>query len=409
MQGWLKGGLLLVAGGILTLPLGAADWPCWLGPNHNGVSTETGLLTTWPSTGPKLLWKVPGGDGYSAVAVAGGRAVTLVQRKGEELVIALDPASGKELWSTTVAPGYKNSYGNGPRSTPTIDGSFIYVQSVSGPLVCLQADSGKIVWQTHLLKEFGAKNISWGLSASPLVDGDLVYALPGAAGAGMAAFDKKTGNLVWKTGDDKAAYATPVAATIGGKKQIIFFTAVGLVGVTSDKGKELWRMPWTTEFDVNIATPLVLGDHLFVASGEGVGSAMLQLMPGGPPKTVWESKGKGGVMTSYWANAVPFEGHLYGLSGEFDKRIDLNCVEIKTGKLKWSRKAFGKGALIIADGHLFITTKTGDLVLARATPEKYEEKARLKVLGDNRTIPTIADKRLYIRDKENVLCLDVAK
>src|SRR5581483_1424068 len=116
-----------------------------------------------------------------------------------------------------------------------------------------------------------------------------------------------------------------------------------------------------------------------------------------------------GVMTSYWANAVPFEGHLYGLSGEFDKRIDLNCVEIKTGKLKWSRKAFGKGALIIADGHLFITTKTGDLVLARATPEKYEEKARLKVLGDNRTIPTIADKRLYIRDKENVLCLDVAK
>jgi hypothetical protein len=241
-----------------------------------------------------------------------------VQRDGAEWAIALDVETGKEQWAKKIAPAFKNSYGNGPRCTPAIDGGLVYVQSVTGPLVCLKADDGSIVWQRNLLTDFGTKNITWGLAASPLVEGNLVLAIPGAKGAGVAAFDKKTGTIVWKLGDDKAAYASPMAVTVGGQRQLIFFTAAGLLAATPE-GKELWRVPWTTEFDCNICTPLVLGEQLFVSSGEQVGCALFRLSPGGAPEIAWQSKGKTGVMTNYWANSVAHDGYLYGLSGEFDK------------------------------------------------------------------------------------------
>jgi outer membrane protein assembly factor BamB len=386
----------------------SADWPQWLGPQRNGSSPEKNLLTAWPKDGPKQLWKVAGGDGYSSIAVAGNRAFTLVQRGKEELVIALDVKNGNELWKKPIGPAYKNQFGDGPRSTPTIEGNFVYVQSVSGPLVCLKADSGEIVWNRDLLKEFKAKNIKWGLSASPLVDGDLVLALPGGKGAGVAAFNKKTGDTVWKVGDDTAAYASPMAVTVDGKRQIIFFPATGLLAVSADKGKELWRVPWVIEYEVNICTPLFLsGNRMFVSTGEEAGCVMFKLKGDAKPEVDWESKGKDSVMMNYWANAVEHEGYLYGLSGEFNKKIHLNCVDAKDGKLMWSRKDFGKASVTLADGHLFLVTKTGDLVLAAASPKKYEEKARLTPLGENRTAATISSGRLFLRDRENILCLDI--
>lgn len=388
----------------------AADWPHWMGPLRNGSSPETGLLTSWPASGPKMLWKVKGGDGYSSVAVADGRAFTLVQTAQGELLLALDATTGATLWTSPPLATYKNQYGNGPRSTPAVAGDRVYTQSVTGPLSCYDAKSGKLLWQADLLKEFGAKNISWGLSASPVVEGNLVYAIPGAPGAGVAAFDAVTGKLAWKTGNDKAAYASPMPLTVGGRKQMLFFNAAGLLAVAPDNGKELWRIDWTTEFDCNIATPLLVGaDRLFVSSGEGVGCALYELSADGPPREVWASKGKKSVMINYWANSVAHDGHLYGLSGEFDKRIDLNCVELATGKLKWSQPGIGKAALTLADGHLFITTKKGDVVLVRADPGKYEEKARLTgFLGENRTVPTIANRRLYLRDRQSIVCLDLS-
>lgn len=400
----------MAALGLLSLVAGAAlaaDWPQWLGPQRDGSSPETGLLTDWPKEGPKLLWKVPGGDGYSSVAVAGKRAFTLVQRGADELVICLDIADGKELWKTRSGPAFKNAYGNGPRSTPAIDGDRVYVQSVTGALMCLKADAGDVVWQHNLLKDFGAKNITWGLSASPLIDGDHVLALPGGNGAGVAAFDKNNGKLAWKLGDDKASYASPVALTVGGQKQLVFFTAAGVLGVAPAEGSELWRVPWVTEFDCNIATPLVIGDKIFVSSGEEVGCVLLKLKGSGAPEVVWESKGKGSVMINYWANSVHHNGYLYGLAGEFSKVINLNCVDAKTGKLVWSKKDFGKASVTLADGHLFLVTKKGDLVLAEASPQEYREKARVKLLGETRTAATIANGRLYLRDRQNLFCLDI--
>jgi outer membrane protein assembly factor BamB len=387
----------------------AVDWPQWMGPFRNGTSPESGLLTKWPADGPKVLWKVEGGDGYSSVAVGGDRAYTLVQRNDKEIVLCLDTANGKEVWNTPIGPGFRNDYGNGPRSTPSLDSNRVYVQSVNGPLVCLDSGSGKVVWQHDLLAEFKGKNITWGLSASPLVEGDLVYVIPGAKGAGVAAFHKTSGQLAWRTGDDKAAYASPVSLTAGGKKIILFFTAAGVLAVEPTTGKELWRIPWKTAYDCNICTPLVIGDQFFVSSGEQVGGTLFKVGdPARPPTVVWESKGPRSIMKNYWATAVAHDGYLYGLSGEFESVINLNCVDLKSGKLIWSKERFGKGSITLADGHLFITTKPGDLVLIPATPKEPPESARIKgFLGDNRTVPTIAGKRMYLRDLKHIWCLDL--
>ncbi len=396
---------------LLLSTLAAADWPQWLGPQRDGASPEKGLLTTWPAAGPKLLWKVEGGDGYSAIAVVGNRAYTMVQRDEDELAIALDIANGKELWKRRVGPGYTNDMGGGPRATPAVDGDFVYVQAATGPLVCLKASDGSVVWQHDLLKDFAGKNIAWGLSASPLIEGDLVLVLPGATGAGVAAYQKKDGKLAWKLGDDKAAYASPVMAMANGRRAAIFFTATGLLAVEPTNGKELWRVAWETDYDCNICTPLVLGEQMFVSSGEKVGSALFNLKGADKPVPAWESKGGKGVMTTYWANAVAHDKHLYGLSGEFNKPSDLNCVDISNGKLAWSQPKFGLGALTVADGHLFIATSAGDLVLASAHPKNYEEKARVKGLlekGKYAVMPTIADKKLYLRDTKRIYCLDIA-
>jgi outer membrane protein assembly factor BamB len=387
----------------------AADWPQWLGPNRNGSSPETGLLTKWPKEGPKVLWKVDGGEGYSSIAVANGRAFTLVQKNGKEWAIALDAVKGTTIWEKEVGPIYKNQFGNGPRSTPTVDGKFVYVTSVSGPLVCLKFDNGDIVWQHDILKDFGGKITTWGLSASPLVDGNMVFAIPGGPGAGVVAYDKTTGDVKWKSGSDPAAYATPMTVTVDGKKLLVVFNAFGLVGMDAKDGKELWRIKWKTGFDVNICTPLAIDNQLFVASGEDVGSTLFDLGKGEKPTPAWQSLGKKGVMTTYWANAIYHEGYLYGLSGEFDKRIDLNCVDVKTGKLMWSRKDFGKGAMTLADGHLWMSTKAGDLVLVHCNPKSYLEKARVtEFLGENRTVPTIANGRMYVRDLKHIYCLDIS-
>jgi outer membrane protein assembly factor BamB len=395
---------------VVAVPLGAADWPHWLGPNSNGSSPETGLLTKWPANGPKLLWKYPGGDGYSTVAVAGGRAITQVQHAGGEFVLALDAVKGTKLWETRIADAYMNQFGDGPRATPTIDGKSVYVYSPSSLLACLDAEKGDIIWSVNLIKEFAGNKVTYGRSASPLVEGDLVYALPGGKGAGVAAFNKKTGKLVWKTGDDHSAYASPMAVTVAGQKQIIFFTATGLLAVSADKGAELWRVPWKTAYDCNICTPLLVGkDALFVTTGEENGCTLFKLSAAAP-EIAWESKGPKSVMMNYWANPVVLDGYLYGISGEFnEKKMDLNCVDLKTGKLMWSHKEIGKAAVTLADGHLWITTKKGDLVLVRADPKKYDEVARVPMLAEGcRTSPTIADKRLYLRDQKNIYCLDIA-
>jgi outer membrane protein assembly factor BamB len=383
---------LLLAGATIS----AADWPQFLGPDRNGSSPETGLLAGWADKKPKVIWKVPGGGGYSQIAVAGDRAYTSVQRGQDEVILALDAVTGKEAWSKRLGI-VKNK--TGPSTTPSVVGGRVYVQSTNGPLLCLEADNGKVVWQRDLLQEFKGGNTPWGMTVSPLIEGDLVLTVSGGAGAGVIALNKATGKLVWKSTNDALGYASPVVMKVGDEKQALFLNNEGIVAVKLDDGKERWRFPWPGESDVNSATPLVVGNRLLLAASDA--GVLLEPVVSGEPKKVW---GPMAAMNTYWATAVSHDGRLYGICDEH-----LQCVEAATGKLVWSQKNFGTGDLTLADGNLYILTIAGDLVVAPATPKGYQEKGRTKSLQPVRFInsPTIAGKRLFARDLKNIICVDI--
>ncbi|OAI38684.1 hypothetical protein AYO40_01635 [Planctomycetaceae bacterium SCGC AG-212-D15] len=296
-----------------------------------------------------------------------GRAYTVVERGGDEVVIALDAATGKEIWSKRIGDGRT------PSSTPTVHANRLYVQSENVP---------------------GA-----GMAVSPLIEGNLVLTVVGGA------LNRATGEPLWTTAEKNKGFefSSPVIVRVGDKSQAVFVTGSELVAVQPDDGKVLWRFPWVY-CEGDAATPLVIGRHLFVSSG---GCALVAPAVSGDPKVVWKTDG---VMDNYWATAVCDGQHLYGISGGHGSKPNLNCVEMTTGKLVWSRKTFGWANLTLADSHLYILTVKGELVVAAATPKAYQEKSRAIVLGrpDYLNAPAIAGKKLYVRDKKHIICLDLA-
>jgi outer membrane protein assembly factor BamB len=388
------------------------DWPGWRGPNRDGVSAETNLLTVWPENGPPKLWERPAGGGYSSLAVAAGRVYTILQDGSDEAAVCWDAKKGKELWRFRYPALYRNDYGNGPRSTPMVDGDYVYTVGGTGILHCLKTHpatpAGESVWHKDLLTDFGAKNLNWGVSFSPLVQGDLVYTMPGGPGGNsLAAFDKKTGNLKWKNLDDLAGYSSPIAATIAGTPQIIFFTGLGLVGVSPSDGTLLWRFPWETNYGTgigaNIATPIVVEDYVFISSGYRRGCALIHIEKTADgsfqANRVYENKN----MCNHFPSSILIDGHLYGFD---DSR--LTCMEFTSGKVRWKKSGFDKGTVLGAGKHLIILGETGKLALADASPEGYREIASCQIVdGKCWTVPVLADGRLYLRDEKTVMCLDL--
>ncbi|HSK80181.1 MAG TPA: PQQ-binding-like beta-propeller repeat protein [Thermoanaerobaculia bacterium] len=388
-------GLCLLAGAAF-----AADWPQFRGPNRDGVSRETGLLKSWPAGGPKVLWKAPAGDGFSHVVVAGGRVFTLYGQGSQEVAVALDAASGKQVWKTAIDSKYTSDMGNGPRSTPTVDAGTVYALSANGKLVALSAANGKKVWEHDLQDGFGAKIPGWGASTSPLVEGNLLLVdVGGSGGKSLVAFDKKTGKTVWTSQSDKAGYSAPIAITVGGVRQVIFFTGTSVVSVAPATGKLFWRVPWRTDWDVNAAAPIfVAPDKLFISSGYGVGAALFRLKAGGAPEEVWKSRG----MKNQFSSSVLHNGTIYG----FDDTT-LKAIDAATGKDLWRQRGLGHGSLILADGHLAVLSERGKLVLVEATPAAYKEKGSVEILsGKCWTAPTLANGKLYVRNEEELKVLD---
>lgn len=386
----------------------SGDWPQWRGPHRDGVSAETGLLATWPESGPTLLWEQPVGKGYSSLAIAAGRVFTLMQDGPNESAICWDAATGAELWRFSYPAKYRNAYGDGPRATPTVDGDRVYVVGATGIMHCLKTHprdrAGEMIWRHDLLDEFGAANLQWGVSFSPLVHDGLVYSNPGGPdGKSMAALDKLTGKLRWQAGDEQAGYSSPVAAVIAGRPQVVFFTAAGLVGLTPDRGEVLWRFSWETSYGANVATPIVVRDYIFVSSGYNRGCAVVRIDKSGPEfraSRVYENKN----MRNHFSSSVFFKDHVYG----FNETL-LTCLEFRTGKVKWKQRGLDKGSLLIADGALVILGEDGKLALADAVPDGYREKASFQVSQERCwTMPALANGRLYIRDQHKVRCLDVS-
>lgn len=392
----------------------AADWPQFLGPNRNGISAETGLINGWSGDGPKEKWRVKGGVGMSGMAVRANTVVTMVQRGGKQIVVALNAGTGKTKWETAVAADYRNSMGHGPRATPTIAGGSVFAFTGQGDLASLDAKTGKVNWSRRLLRDLSGRPAEYGMACSPLVIGGQVIVTVGSPRGAVVACDSATGKQLWITGREATGYSSPALLTVGGKSQIVAYTGSAVLGLEPTTGKQLWRYPYKTPYDCNIATPIAVDDKVFISSGENHGSALLELSPKGglfDVHEVWASNGSSSVMRNEWQTSILLDGHLYGMDnvGGAGPITHLTCLEAATGKRVWQEARFGKGNLIAADGKLIISTMRGDLVIVRATPKGFSELARANVFKGSRTPPTLVDGLLFLRDDQEIICLDLRK
>ncbi len=394
----------------------AGDWPQWLGPERNGVSTETGLH--WPKSKPKVQWRIPLGNGFSGISIAAGRVFTMFAAGGDEYAVCVSAQSGEELWRFRTGPNYEEGQGgDGPRSTPTVDGTTVYVLGATGKLFALGAASGKEIWSKDLAAEFASEVPKWGFSTSPLVEGDLLLLEAGGVDGNFVvdliidretavtavALDKRTGATVWTALNEKMSYSSPVAFTAAGVRQLAYFTAYALTGLSPTDGSVLWQVPWKTRWDVSAATPVFIApEKLFISTGDDSGGAVFRIAAEGDglvAKQLWQNK----KMKNHFGTSVLYDGHLYG----FDKSI-LKCLDAATGAEQWKTRGYGKGTLIIADGHLVILGEEGQLGVAVATPQSFVEKSKYPVLeGRCWTIPSLADGRVYVRDESELVCLDM--
>lgn len=401
----------------------AVDWTQYRGPNHDGSSPEK-IATSWPAGGPRRLWKVPLTDGFSSFATGDNKAFTLVERlvdgAPQEVCVALDANTGKELWAKALgiakydrggdsgAPDNKG--GDGPRSTPAYDGGRVYALSGRLVLECLAADSGKRIWSKNFIKEYQGRNITWENAASPVIDGDLVFAAGGGAGQSLLAFDKKDGHLVWKGQDDKMTHSTPTVATILGVRQVIFFTQKGPVAVVPDTGAVLWRYPFRYSTSTAM-TPVVAGDIVYCSAGYGVGAGACRITKtasGFTATQLWFEPAN--VLNNHWSTPVAQDGYIYGIFGfkEFS-RAPLKCVEAATGRVVWSKEGFGPGGCILVDGHVLVLSDSGELVLVKATPAGYMETARTHaVTGKCWSSPCVSNGRIYARSTKEGVCLEAS-
>jgi outer membrane protein assembly factor BamB len=390
---------------MLTTALGNGsriEWPQWRGPNRDGVSQETGLLNSWQQDGPKVLWRIPFGHGYSGISILRGRLYTMFAPEEDEFVVCLNASNGEELWRFRTDSKFTNEHGDGPRSTPTVNEDAVFALGSKGKLHALDARNGERLWEHDLVDEFGSKIPGWGFATSPLVEANLlVVEVGGKDGKSVVAFDKKSGDLVWTSPTDEPGYSSPIAITFNGIRQIIIFTSQGPVSVSPTDGKIYWKYLWPE--GINIATPLFIPEgQVFVSASYDKGAVLVKMTSDGGAVTVdevWKSR----VMKNHFNASVLHGNYLYG----FDNAI-LKCIEANTGAEQWVARGFGKGSLIFADGNLIVLGDEGRLALVEATPLEYREKGDVQLLqGKCWTAPTLAGGRLYVRNHEELVCLDV--
>jgi outer membrane protein assembly factor BamB len=396
----------LVTAGLLLAAqlLRADDWPNFRGPNHNGISAESGWLAKWPADGPPRLWKNSVGLGFSSVSVSKGRVYTMGNRSDTDTVFCFDADTGKVVWKYSYAcPTSPLFYEGGTSATPTVDGDSVYTLSRKGNLFCLGAADGKVIWSRNLAQELGLKMPTWGFASSALIDGSSVFLNVGTYGA---AFDKAAGKLLWKTGEFTSGYSTPVPCAFGGKKAFAVSTAGGAAGVEMATGNKLWDFPWKTDYDVNAADPVIVGDQVFVTSSYGKTCALLRVT-GNSAMPVWQNNN---LLVQLNA-PVLVDGYLYGVSGISGPtpNASLKCIDWQTGSVKWIFPDLGGGALMVADAKIIAMSDKGELMIAPASPQGFTPISRTQVLGGRCwTVPVLANGRIYCRNaRGDLVCLDV--
>ena len=403
---------------IISTPAGwCGDWPQWRGPNRTGYATDGAPV---PASLPKELkpvWKISVGGGFSAPIISGGRLVYLDEQQGKEVVHLLDAATGKELWRVAYDEAFQDEWGIGPRATPTIDDERLYVQSCKGEFLCLELKEGKTIWKTSYEKDFGVKFLGSkansgtatrrGNNGSGVIDGSRIILPVGSTdGASLVCFDKKTGQVLWKSGDDEAGYSSFMIGTLAGVKQVVALTADALLGADVMSGKILWRVPLKTNAKRHAATP-VIGNDTVMVNSHTFGLICFKI-----------AKDSGGFTASEaWANkdlkinlATPVVVGEYLYCQGANK--DYICADARTGELKWSQTGFGTGkkdysSTIVLGKNLLVLSEEGTLLLLAANPAKYTEVSRLQVCGNTWSFPAYADGKLIVRDGRGLLCLDL--
>lgn len=396
---------------------GEIGWPQWFGPNRDGHAPAGPLRTDWEADPPKPVWTAPCGGGYSSLSVVGGRVYGLDRQDARERLFCLDAEKGTPLWEMGWDADYGGiGYGSGPRAAPTVHEGRLYAVGATGKFICVEVPAGastpKTLWEHDLKTEFQAVTPTWGFASSPLIEGDMVVVQAGGRKGSVVAFDRVTGEPRWAAGSDPNGYSSPVAATAAGVRQVIAVTGRSIVGVRPGDGHVLWRHDWQTRHNGNIATPLVVGDYVFVSSAYSKGCCLLRLVPSGDgvnAEQVYYRKSR--VMENHHSTCVYKDGYLYG----FDSDV-LRCVDLRKGEVNedWDASKLSgganKGCLILADKHLIVQTQSGDLALVDADPQEFRLRGRVDDVltgSDCWALPVLVDGRLYLRDHTKVVCLDV--
>jgi outer membrane protein assembly factor BamB len=392
-------------------PVAAASarnyWTNFRGPNRDGRYEAGAVKVNWPAGGLKPMWKQPVGGGFSSFVVADGTAYTIEQRRNQEVVVAYNVETGRELWTHGWSAEFSpDNTGDGPRSTPTWDAGRLYALGAEGELRSLDAKTGKLFWQKNILSDNGASNIQWGMAASPLIVDDKVVVLAGGtAGKGVVAYNKMTGARVWDSLNDRASYTSPMLVTLAGKRQVLVVTASHIAGLEPADGAVLWTHPWDVQYGINVSQPLIVSaNRFFISAGYGKGAALVELQGSGKSfttKPVWENIN----LKTKFNSPVVHNGHAYGL----DEGI-LTCVDLSTGERKWKGGRYGYGQVLLASNHLIVTTDTGDIVLVKADPSAYAEVARFNALsGKTWNVPALANGRLLVRNGNEMAAYNLAE
>jgi outer membrane protein assembly factor BamB len=387
-------------------PPASAPAPYWIGfrgPDLGGRYDEQPIRTMWPASGLTPIWKQPVGEGYASFSIGGGRAYTIEQRGPLEVVAAYDVDTGREQWAATWDARFSETLGgDGPRATPAWHDGVVFALGAAGELRALDDRTGRTLWRTNILQDSQATNLQWGMAASPLVVDDLVVVLPGGGhGQSVAAYDRRTGSRRWTALDDQQSYASPMLATLAGRRQIVVLSASRVMGLSPDRGDLLWQHPWTATVPFLAAQPVIVsGTRVFLSSADGAAVVEIDESDGRfSAREVWRTN----RMKNDFAGSVLHDGHLYGL----DKSI-LACLDAATGDLKWKGGRYGFGQLVLASGHLIVLTEDGQLALVRATPERHDEIARfVAVEGKTWNYPALAGGRLLVRNLQEMAAFDL--
>jgi outer membrane protein assembly factor BamB len=398
-------------------PSTAGNWPGWRGPLRDGISTDTGLLTSWPQGGPPKIWTATGlGSGYASVSVANGRIFTTGDRRDGQYAIAVDEPSGKPLWATKLG-GANDTEGErgGSRSTPAVEGDLLWLTDSDGNVFCLETATGKERWRRSMTREFGGRMMTiWGYSESPLLDGDRVIVTPGGPRAAIVALEKLTGKTIWRAstpslgsgGADGAGYSSVVISTGGGVKQYVQLMGRGVVSVRASDGAYLWHYNRVANNIANISTPIVQDNFVFASTGYDTGSVLLELSASGNGRVQAKERYflDPGTLQNHHGGFVLINGYLYGGHGQ-NNGFPV-AVELATGKNVWERvrgAGGGSAAVAAAEGLLYFRYESGTMALIEANPQRYAVRSTFQIPGvttPSWSHPVITGGRLYLREQD---------